>query len=212
MSSPRQRLLDALQAPSAGPLARPSAAADATTRQLVEQLEREQPADLERDGPLLAGVWELRWSSSRQPWLREAPWLENLQVLDPNRGLGMNLLRLKGPLGSIAAISVVAALEVCPPQRVSVQFQRGGWIGPRWGGNRLELLAAVRGKTSKPLIVKLTPNTANVALVAAAAEASGAGQRAPLLMTEKPRLTGATEPTGSCWAFGGYSLNEVGKT
>ena len=144
MTSPRQRLLDALQAPSAGPLARPSAAADTTTRQLVEQLEREQPADLERDGPLLAGVWELRWSSSRQPWLREAPWLENLQVLDPNRGLGMNLLRLKGPLGSIAAISVVAALEVCPPQRVSVQFMRGGWIGPRLGGNRLELLAAVR--------------------------------------------------------------------
>ena len=97
----------------------------------MEQLEREQPADLERDGQLLAGVWELRWSSSRQPWLREAPWLENLQVLDPNRGRGMNLLRLKGPLGSIAAISVVAALEVCPPQRVSVQFQRGGWIGPR---------------------------------------------------------------------------------
>ena len=144
MGSPRQRLLAALQAPSAGPLARPSATADATTRQLVEQLERELPADLERDGQLLAGVWELRWSSSRQPWLREAPWLENLQVLDPNRGLGMNLLRLKGPLGSIAAISVVAALEVCPPQRVSVQFQRGGWIGPRWGGNRLELLAAVR--------------------------------------------------------------------
>jgi hypothetical protein len=144
VSSPRQRLLDALQAPSAGPLARPSAAADATTRQLVEQLEREQPADLERDGPLLTGVWELRWSSSRQPWLREAPWLENLQVLDPNRGLGINLLRLKGPLGSIAAISVVAALELCPPQRVLVQFQRGGWIGPRLGGNRWELLATVR--------------------------------------------------------------------
>jgi len=144
VSNPRQRLLEALQAPSAGPLARPSTGADSATRDLVEQLEREQPADLERDGPLLAGVWELRWSSSRQPWLREAPWLENLQVLDPNRGLGMNLLRLKGPLGSIAAISVVAALEVCPPQRVSVQFKRGGWIGPRLGGNRLELLAAVR--------------------------------------------------------------------
>ena len=56
----------------------------------------------------------------------------------------MNLLRLKGPLGSKAAISVVAALEVCPPQRVGVQFQRGGWIGPRLAGNRLELLASVR--------------------------------------------------------------------
>ena len=37
-----------------------------------------------------------------------------------------------------------------------------------------KLLAVVRAKTSKPLIVKLTPNTANVALVASAAEASGA--------------------------------------
>ena len=37
-----------------------------------------------------------------------------------------------------------------------------------------KLLVAVRPKSSKPLIVKLTPNTANVALVAAAAEASGA--------------------------------------
>ena len=144
MSPTRQRLLASLQAPSQGPAGSQSPLKDAATQQLVEHLEQEQPADLVRDEPLLAGVWELRWSSSRQPWLREAPWLENLQVLDPNRGLGMNLLRLKGPLGSIAAISVVASLEVCPPQRVSVQFQRGGWIGPRLGGNRLELLAAVR--------------------------------------------------------------------
>jgi len=144
VSRTRQRLLASLQAPSQDPAFSQVPLGDAATQQLVEHLEQEQPADLVRDEPLLAGVWELRWSSSRQPWLREAPWLENLQVLDPNRGLGMNLLRLKGPLGSIAAISVVASLEVCPPQRVSVQFQRGGWIGPRLGGNRLELLAAVR--------------------------------------------------------------------
>jgi dihydroorotate dehydrogenase (NAD+) catalytic subunit len=37
-----------------------------------------------------------------------------------------------------------------------------------------EVLRAVRPKTAKPLIVKLTPNTADVALVAAAAEAEGA--------------------------------------
>jgi len=144
VSSTRQRLLASLQAPGQSPLGRLAPLGDAATQQLVELLEQEQPADLVRDQPLLAGVWELRWSSSRQPWLREAPWLENLQVLDPNRGLGMNLLRLQGPLGSIAAISVVAVLELCPPQRVSVQFQRGGWIGPRLGGNRWELLATVR--------------------------------------------------------------------
>jgi len=111
---------------------------------LVEQLEREQPADLEVDGALLTGVWELRWSSATQPWLKQAPWLENLQVLDPGRGRGMNLLRLKGPLGAVAAISVIAELAVTGRQRVEVTFRRGGWIGPRLGGQRLELLAAVK--------------------------------------------------------------------
>jgi len=144
VNTTRTSLLNALQAPNGSKPGWQPTLGKGTIRQLVEDLEREQPADLVRDRELLAGVWELRWSSSRQPWLREAPWLENLQVLAPERGLGMNLLRLKGPLGSMAAISVVAALEVCPPQRVSVQFQRGGWIGPRLGGNRLELLAAVR--------------------------------------------------------------------
>jgi dihydroorotate dehydrogenase (NAD+) catalytic subunit len=36
------------------------------------------------------------------------------------------------------------------------------------------MLAEVRPRTTKPLIVKLTPNTADVALVAEAAEAAGA--------------------------------------
>ena len=120
----------------------------ARIRPLVEELERLQPADLERDAALLAGVWELRWSSSAQPWLRESPWLENLQVLDPERQRGMNLLRLKGPLASLAAVSVVAHLERAEaepnPQRINVTFERGGWIGPRLGALRPELLARIR--------------------------------------------------------------------
>jgi hypothetical protein len=80
--------------------------------------------------------------------LREAPWLENLQVLDPERQRGMNLLRLKGPLASLAAVSVVAHLERAEaepnPQRINVTFERGGWIGPRLGALRPELLARIR--------------------------------------------------------------------
>ena len=41
-------------------------------------------------------------------------------------------------------------------------------------GSLASVLAAVRPRTAKPLIVKLTPNTADVAAVAAAAEAEGA--------------------------------------
>ncbi|MEB3362466.1 MAG: PAP/fibrillin family protein [Synechococcaceae cyanobacterium] len=110
----------------------------------IARLEAEQPADLNRDAHLLAGVWELRWSSARQPWLVQTPWLENLQVLDPERRRGMNLLRLRGVLGPVAAVSVVARLEASGGQRLAVRFERGGWIGPRLAGLRPELLLPVR--------------------------------------------------------------------
>jgi hypothetical protein len=111
---------------------------------LVEELELQLPVDLSRDAGLLRGVWELRWSSASQPWLRQAPWLENLQVLDPERQRGMNLLRLPGPLGALAAVAVQARLEPAGGSRIHVTFERGGWIGPRLGGLRPELLARLR--------------------------------------------------------------------
>jgi hypothetical protein len=118
---------------------------------LIAQLEREHPADLRRDTALVEGVWELRWSSSSLPYLATAPWLTNLQVLAPSRGQAMNLLRLAGPLGELAGIAVRAAIAVepvsnpdAPCQRVSVRFERGGWIGPQLGGQRLRLLREVR--------------------------------------------------------------------
>lgn len=110
---------------------------------LVSTLEQEQPADLNIDGPLLRGVWELRWSSSRQPWLRQAPWLENLQILDPDRGLGRNCLKLAGPLGTLASIQVEASLDVVSDRRVEVRFRRGGWRGPQMGRFRPQLMREV---------------------------------------------------------------------
>lgn len=125
------------------------AAEPARVRALIETLERSHPADLSRDRDRLTGVWELRWSSSRLPYLAVAPWLENLQILDPDRGRGMNLLRLTGPLGPLAGIAVQAELtlvpapEDLPAQRVGVRFQRGGWLGPQLGDRRLSLLRGV---------------------------------------------------------------------
>ena len=118
-------------------------------RALIEALEAARPADLDRDRALLAGVWELRWSSSSLPYLAVAPWLENLQLLDPERGRGMNLLRLAGPLGPLAGIAVQAELTLVPApqgqpaQRVGVRFARGGWLGPQLGDRRLQLLRQV---------------------------------------------------------------------
>jgi hypothetical protein len=114
--------------------------------QLCQELERAQPADLAPPGALelLEGVWELRWSSSRQPYLAVGPWLENLQLLVPSQGRGMNLLRLPGPLAPLAGIAVEAAIAVESSQRVQVRFQRGGWLGPQVGSGRLQLLRTVQ--------------------------------------------------------------------
>jgi hypothetical protein len=114
--------------------------------QLCQELERSQPADLAAPGAqeLLEGVWELRWSSSRQPYLAVGPWLENLQLLAPSQGRGMNLLRLPGGLAPLAGIAVEAAISVENNQRVEVRFKRGGWLGPPLGGRRLQLLRTVQ--------------------------------------------------------------------
>lgn len=123
----------------------PGSAAEAPrVRELLLQLERLQPANLVADSDRLTGVWELRWSSGRQAYLLVAPWLENLQVLDPRRGRAMNLLRLAGPLGPLGAIAVQARIAVEGLQRVSVRFERGGWLGPSLAGQRLELLRQVQ--------------------------------------------------------------------
>lgn len=122
----------------------------ARVRELILALEQSQPADLSTPQALadLEGVWELRWSSSRQPYLAVAPWLENLQCLAPSQGRGMNLLRLSGPVGSLAGIAVEASVAVEPAeqppiQRVQVRFRRGGLLGPSLGANRLQWLRSV---------------------------------------------------------------------
>ena len=117
---------------------------DPSIAERVSALEQSHPADLSRDSALLEGVWDLRWSSSSQPWLRQAPWLENLQVLDPAQKRGCNLLRLRGPFGAIGAISVEADLQVINEKRVEVKFRKGGWLGPSLPGiGQLKLLRQV---------------------------------------------------------------------
>jgi len=103
---------------------------DPSLRELINRVEQEQPADLNSSGGLLRGVWELRWSSSQQPWLKQTAGLENLQVLDPELGRGCNLLRLRSPFTALGGISLQAELQITGSQRVAVRFQQGGWMGP----------------------------------------------------------------------------------
>ena len=137
----RQALLQLLRQEPRGSANHHSAQID----QLINALERNQPTNLAAPAALsqLEGVWELRWSSSRQPYLAVGSWLENLQCLAPSQGRGMNLLRLAGPLSTLAGIAVEASIQVQSQQRVEVRFQRGGWLGPSLGGSRLQWLRSV---------------------------------------------------------------------
>ena len=112
--------------------------------ELIHDIEKPSTIELCDSIDLLTGVWELRWSSASQPWLKQADWLQNLQVLDPANGRGMNLLKLAGPLGAAAAVTVEAELTLEGANRVGVRFKRGGWRGPSLpGGRRLELFKTV---------------------------------------------------------------------
>ena len=124
-------------------------------RELIHELERTSPVDLAAPGALelLEGVWELRWSSSSQPYLQAVPWLENLQILAPSRGRALNLLRPPGQLAGLGGIAVEATIQLesspgdnssTPQQRVQVRFQRGGWRGPLLGTTRLQLQREVQ--------------------------------------------------------------------
>ena len=81
--------------------------------ELIKALEVAASIDLSdvQQQQQLEGVWELRWSSSKQPYLQVQPWLENLQVLMPSQGRGMNLLRLPPPLAA-AGVAVEAELSL----------------------------------------------------------------------------------------------------
>ena len=103
---------------------------DPSIPDLIKNAEAGSDVDLNQQSEQLSGVWELRWSSSQQPWLKQTAGLENLQALDPERGRGCNLLRLRAPFTALGGISLQAELKIAGSQRVAVYFQRGGWRGP----------------------------------------------------------------------------------
>ena len=121
---------------------------DPSLHERINQVEQEQPADLSNSADLLRGAWELRWSSSQQPWLKRTAGLENLQILDPVQGRGCNLLRLRPPLSALGGISLQAELKITNSTRVEVRFRQGGWIGPsRPNHQQLKLMRQVQQST-----------------------------------------------------------------
>jgi dihydroorotate dehydrogenase (NAD+) catalytic subunit len=98
--------------------------------------------------------------------------------------------------GEVAAREEVAAIEL----NVSCPNVRSGLIVGEQPAETLALCEALRPLTEKPLIVKLTPNTADPAAVALAAESGGADA---VSLINTLRATALDPATGRPWLGAG---------
>ena len=53
---------------------------DPSIPELIKGAEAASEVNLNQQSAQLSGVWDLRWSSASQPWLKQAPWVGNLQI------------------------------------------------------------------------------------------------------------------------------------
>ena len=110
---------------------------------MVMRLESNSMFNLRSDIKRLRGIWELRWSSSNAPFLSYSPLIDNLQILDPSKSNGMNLLKPRGVNGIIGT-GIIAELYPLNDIRIGVKFTRAGFIGPNIGFTKLKALAPIK--------------------------------------------------------------------
>ena len=110
---------------------------------IAKELELGSEFLLSNDIEKLKGVWELRWSSSKAPFLSYSPLLDNLQILDPFNLNGLNLIKPKG-IKAIVGTGIVAKLESLNEKRVGVRFTHAGIIGPSMGRRKIKALAKIK--------------------------------------------------------------------
>ena len=111
---------------------------------LIKSAENESSIDIFKQLDLLRGVWELRWSSSKSPYLNYSPFLDNLQILDPDKCRGLNFLRPKGILGKFITTSIHAELDIIDQKRINVAFKKVGIIGPQLLGNDMGFFLEIK--------------------------------------------------------------------
>ena len=90
-------------------------------RNIAEELEKESNFTLANDIEMLRGIWELRWSSSKAPFLNYSPLVDNLQILDPLNLNGLNLLKPRG-INAIIGTGIVAKLRSLNEKKIGVSF------------------------------------------------------------------------------------------
>ena len=127
--------------------------------ELIKLAESESSVDITKQIDLLTGVWELRWSTSNSPLLNYSPLLDNLQILEPKRSRGLNLLRPKSFAGKLFSTNILASLEVIDQKRINVSFIKAGIIGPKLLGKKISFLSEIK-KTQKGWLdtTVLSPN------------------------------------------------------
>ena len=116
--------------------------------ELIKLAENESSVDITKQIDLLTGVWELRWSTSNSPLLNYSPLLDNLQILEPKRSRGLNLLRPKVFAGKLFSTNILASLEIIDQKRINVSFKKAGIIGPKLLGKKISFLSEIK-KTQK---------------------------------------------------------------
>ena len=110
---------------------------------MAMKLESYSKFNLKRDIKKLKGIWELRWSSSKAPFLKYSPLINNLQILNPSKSNAMNLLKPRG-INGIIGTGIVARLNPINNIRVGVKFTHAGFIGPDVGFTKLNALAKIK--------------------------------------------------------------------
>ena len=112
-------------------------------KNMAEELEKESKFTLNMDIEKLKGVWELRWSSSKAPFLNYSPLVDNLQILDPINLNGLNLLKPRG-INSIIGTGIVAKLSSLNEKKIGVSFTHAGIIGPYIGIRKINALTKIK--------------------------------------------------------------------
>ena len=112
-------------------------------KNMAEELEKESRFTISSDIEKLKGIWELRWSSSKAPFLNYSPLVDNLQILDSLNLNGLNLLKPRG-INSIIGTGIVAKLSSLNEKKIGVSFTHAGIIGPYIGIRKINALTKIK--------------------------------------------------------------------
>ena len=110
---------------------------------LAKELEMKSNFSLSKDIDKLKGIWELRWSSSKAPFLNYSPIVDNLQILDPFNLNGLNLLKPKR-IKTIIGTGIVAKLNPKNEKKIGVRFTHAGIIGPNIGITKIKAFTKIK--------------------------------------------------------------------